>query len=88
MRQYNAQTGTYQVITDTWWTDKRDQLISHTASEGSSAVYNPVEGYRYEWIMGQKGCWRKSILTVPSPGWERIGWLKIQITFMIPVRGI
>ncbi|HHV64893.1 MAG TPA: hypothetical protein GXX46_07465, partial [Peptococcaceae bacterium] len=73
-RQYNAQTGTYQVITDTWWTDKREEIISHSSVDGSSATYNPVEGYRYEWVIGQKKM-LEEIYTYRSKSWLGADWL-------------
>ena len=63
-----------QVIITTWYTDNRNNIISQNTVGGSKATYNPTEGYRYEWVMGQKVT-ETIIETYITAKWLGIDWL-------------
>ncbi len=72
-RIYDANTGLYQVEIKSYYSDDPNHLISNSTASGSSAGYQPVLGYRYEWVMGQK-VGEEEIRTYRSKDWLGMDW--------------
>ncbi|NLB17243.1 MAG: hypothetical protein GX825_00540, partial [Syntrophomonadaceae bacterium] len=73
-RNYLASTNSYQMVTDTWYSDNSKAIISNNTANGSSATYTPMAGYRYEWIIGQKRM-KEEVITYRSKSWLGADWL-------------
>ncbi|NLY72050.1 MAG: hypothetical protein GX076_10295, partial [Clostridiales bacterium] len=65
-----------QVKITTWYTDDKGNKLNESSNNvnKNQAYYNPTEGWRYEWVMGQS-ITEKRIETYCSKTWLGMDWI-------------